>query len=210
MALIHRAELAPSKLDLLKGWLPGRAWYPGEQDVRQLGAYRFDDPAGEVGIEGVLLQAGDGPVLHVPMTYRAAPLDQADGHLVGTTEHSVLGTRWVYDACGDAVWARALATAVLAGGPQAEELVDGDGELQQRRPTVRVTGSGTACGPLPDIESVSSRDAEGTTVVLAGTLELIIVRVVGAVGASASGAQTLTASWDGGGPATLAAVHPPA
>src|SRR5438270_5818036 len=100
MALIYKATLNPSKLSLLAAWLPGRPWFPGDTDVQQLGAYRFDDPAGEVGIESFLLQTGDGSVVHVPLTYRGAPLAQAEEFLVGTTEHSVLGTRWVYDGCG--------------------------------------------------------------------------------------------------------------
>jgi len=33
----------------------------------------------------------------VPLTYRGAPLDGAEDALVGTTEHGVLGRRWVYD-----------------------------------------------------------------------------------------------------------------
>ena len=62
MAHIHRATLAPGKLELLTGWLPSRPWCAGVEGLRQLGAYRFDDPAGEVGMESLLVQAGDGPV----------------------------------------------------------------------------------------------------------------------------------------------------
>ena len=53
MAVIHRATLTPGKLELLAGWLPARPWCPGVEDLRQLGAYRFDDPAGEVGAGGL-------------------------------------------------------------------------------------------------------------------------------------------------------------
>ncbi|MGC4856177.1 maltokinase N-terminal cap-like domain-containing protein [Micromonospora sp. DT4] len=76
------------------------------------GAYRFDDPAGEVGIETMLVAAADGPVHQVPLTYRAAPLDDVDEWLVGTTEHSALGRRWVYDGCADPVYAAAVQPAV--------------------------------------------------------------------------------------------------
>ena len=142
MAVIHRPR-SPGKLELLAGWLPSRPGAPDVVGLRQLGAYRFDDPAGEVGLR-VVPAAGRrrGPVLHVPLTYRAAPLEGAEDHLIGTTEHSVLGTRWVYDACGDPVWATALATAALTGGSQADEVVVGaDGE-HRRRPTATVVGSG--------------------------------------------------------------------
>jgi Maltokinase N-terminal cap domain len=89
---------------LLSAWLPGRLWFTGRAEVQPPGAYRFDDPAGEVGIEAILLQAADGSVLHAPLTYRRAPLDGAQDYLIGTTEHSVLGRRWVYDGCGDPIW----------------------------------------------------------------------------------------------------------
>ena len=46
--------------------------------------------------------------LFVPLTYRGAPLAGGEADLVGTTEHSALGTRWVYDA-----WRR----PGVAGGP---------------------------------------------------------------------------------------------
>jgi hypothetical protein len=103
MALIHKATLNPTKLQLLTSWLPRQTWITGEADVEQVGAYRFDDPAGVVGIEAFLLQARDGSVFHVPLTYRGAPLAGAEEFLIGTAEHSVLGTRWVYDGCGDPV-----------------------------------------------------------------------------------------------------------
>jgi len=108
MALIYKATLNPPKLKLLTAWLPSRRWFDGEPEVQQVGAYRFDDPSGEVGIEALLLEAGDGSVLHVPLIYRGVPLAGAEEFLVGTTEHSVLGTRWVYDGCADPVWATAL------------------------------------------------------------------------------------------------------
>lgn len=60
MAIIYNATLNPSKLDLLNAWLPSRPWFTGVADVQRVGAYRFDDPAGEVGIEAFLLQASDG------------------------------------------------------------------------------------------------------------------------------------------------------
>ncbi|EEP70210.1 hypothetical protein MCAG_00537 [Micromonospora sp. ATCC 39149] len=50
MVLLHRAEIRPTKLELLSAWLPGRPWFQGEVDagVERVAAYRFDDPAGQV------------------------------------------------------------------------------------------------------------------------------------------------------------------
>lgn len=209
MALIHRATLQPTKLELLTAWLPDRPWAgraaaePGA--VEQVGAYRFDDPAGEVGLEAHLVECADGTVLHVPLTYRAAPLAGAESALVGTLEHSVLGTRWVYDGCADPVWVAALARSVLAGTPQAEELVDVDGDLVPREPTARVTGTGLDADPeLPADAPLTPSDQGPATVLRAGEIELFVVRVVGT---GADGDHVLTGTWTTGGPATLAAVR---
>ena len=202
MALLHRATLSPSKLELLAAWLPSRSW-SGGGDVRQLGAYRFDDPAGQVGLEAFLLARPDGRVLHVPLSYRGEPLAGAEEHLVGLTRHSVLGQRWVYDGCGDPVWASALATALLAGGRQAEEHVAGEGP---RTPSATVRGSGSAGAPVPAIRTVTCTDEGPVTIVRTDALDLVVVR---AVGTDVTSPHTLTGEWAAGGPAALAAVRQP-
>ena len=67
-------------------------------------------------------ESGPSPVVYqVPMTYRAAPLLGAEGALIGTTEHGVLGTRWVYDAPHDDVFVdRLLALIQGQAEPQAQ------------------------------------------------------------------------------------------
>jgi hypothetical protein len=206
VAVIHRATLVPGKLELLAGWLPSRPWCADVEGLRQLGAYRFDDPAGEVGLEAFLLQAGSGPVLHVPVTYRAAALPGAGDHLIGTTEHSVLGTRWVYDACGDPVWVTALATAALTGGSGADEVVVGEDGEHPRRPTATVVGSGLTGTEVPIVDLVTCEDGPGATTVRSDGLELTVVRAVDPdVGAVAG--ETLTGTWADGGPAVLAGVR---
>jgi hypothetical protein len=207
MALIYKAKLNPSKLELVSGWLPSRTWFTGPAEVRPLAAYRFDDPAGEVGIETCLFQVGpqdgDGPVLQVPLTYRAAPLAGAEQHLLGTLKHSVLGRRWVYDGCSDPIWARELATAVLTGGTQVEELVQLEDRLQPRRPTATVSGSGTPGTPVAEIGAITGQDDGPVTIVRTGELELVLVRVVGA---EVAAAHTLTGRWADGEPVLLAGV----
>jgi len=143
MATIHRATLRPSKIELLAPWIAAQPWAPAGQ-ARVLGAYRFDDRDGRVGIEGHLLDVS-GRTLHVVTTYRAAPLEGADAFLIGTTEHSVLGTRWVYDAAGDPVALREIVTAALSGASQADlVIVDAEeNEIERREPAVRVQGSGS-------------------------------------------------------------------
>ena len=148
MALLHQATIIPSKLDLVRDWLPGQPWFLGDAgaELTPVAAYRFDDPDGEVGIETILTAAPDGAVMQVPVTYRGAPLEGAESWLIGTTEHSVLGTRWVYDGLGDPVYLAAVTYAVRTGGHEAELKIEIDGEMVTREPTARVQGSGTEAG----------------------------------------------------------------
>ena len=212
MALIHRAKIRPSKMELIAGWLPSRPWYAGGADpeVQLLGSYRFDDPAGEVGLDTHLVLADGAQILQVPMTYRAAPLDGGEPWLINTTEHTVLGKRWVYDACGDPVYANALAAAILAGGVQAEEYFEVDGRREFRTPTAQVTGSGDRTQQLATVDTVadlsSSTDGAVTTIRAAGW-ELSINRVID-LKADATGDNTLTGTWsDQATPVVLATAR---
>lgn len=209
MALIYQAQLTPSKIELLTAWVPAQPWLGGA-DARTLeavGAYRFDDPDGEVGVETHLLRTANGQVLQVPVTYRGVPLAGADSSLIGTLQHSVLGERWVYDACGDPVYAKALATAILTGGCQAEMEVVTETGPQRREATTRVSGSGSPGTAVPAVDSVTCANDGTTTVVRAGDLELLILRAVDGDDAQA-GAQTLIGTWPGHrAPALLALAH---
>jgi hypothetical protein len=181
MALLHRADLTPTKLELLAGWLPGRPWFAGppEGEVVRVAAYRFDDPAGAVGLETMLVRAGDGPVLQVPLTYRGAPLDGAGEWLIGTTEHSVLGRRWVYDACGDPVYTATLARVIHTGGTQAEEFFEVDGRRETRPPGMVVSGSGTGDAPVPAAGTVHRVVDQDPTVIVTEDVELTVLRRLG-------------------------------
>lgn len=44
----------------------------------------------------------------------------AEAHLLGTMDHSVLGSRWVYDGCGDPVFVTMLVEVVRSAGTNAE------------------------------------------------------------------------------------------
>jgi hypothetical protein len=99
MALFHVATITPTKDELIADWLPRQPWGPAATDeVTVVGAFRFDDPLGQVGMETFVAEAAGVRYL-VPLTYRGAPLDGAADALVGEMEHSALGTRWVYDGC---------------------------------------------------------------------------------------------------------------
>lgn len=143
MALLHRATITPSKLELIEGWAPTQRWADGSTGLVVRGANRFDDPAGRVGIETLLVQAPSGPLLQVPLSYRDAPLPGGEDRLIGTMQHSVLGERWVYDGVGDPVVVAAFITAIATGAEQAEQVVEIDGAMVHRDPTATVRGTGT-------------------------------------------------------------------
>lgn len=185
------ATLEPSKQQLAEAWLKSRTWAP-DGPFRKVGEYRFDDPEGEVGVETILWQTADGTVLQVPFTYRAEPLPGAEAHLVGTSQHSALGERWVYDGCGDPVWAATLATAILTGGAQAQMVIERDGKQVDVPPRVLVRGSGAEGASVPAVTSVDAvRDDGPVTTVTAGPVTLALARVVGT---PVSGSATLSGS----------------
>lgn len=204
MALLHRATLQPTKLALLAAWLPGRRWsrIPAGAVVERVASCRFDDPAGAVGIETILVRAGDGPIHHAPLTYRDAPLPGGDAWLLGTAEHSVLGRRWVYDACGDPAYAAALAGAILTGAGQAEEFVDVDGRPEPRQPDMTVHGSGADGGPVPAVTAVRRVVEDDPTRIETDSVELAVVRLLDGSGRPAG--ATLTGTWAGATAAVLA------
>jgi hypothetical protein len=206
VALLYDATLTPGKRDLIKAWLPTRTWFDGDLGRKPHAAFRFDDPDGEVGVECFLFGAEDGSeasTLLVPMSYRGAPLDGADAHLIGTTQHSVLGPRWVYDACGDPVAVSAILTAILSGGHEAPLTMEQDGQIVTFEPTCRVSGSGTASDAVR-ADSVTVTDSGDPTVTRADDLELVLARVVGT---PVSGHDTLTAQWGDHDPVVVAAAR---
>jgi hypothetical protein len=204
MGLVHHtATLDPTKQELAEAWLSTRPWAPGGA-IEKVGEFRFDDPEGEVGVETILWRTPDGTVLQVPFTYRAAPLPAADAHLVGTSDHSALGKRWVYDGCGDPVWAATLATAILTGGTQAQMVIERDGQLVDVPARVQVRGSGSPDAAVPTVASVDAVAEDGpVTTVTAGGLTISVPRVVGT---PVSGSATLTGTTGGQDLGVLAAL----
>ncbi|MFF3753737.1 1,4-alpha-glucan branching protein [Streptomyces sp. NPDC002018] len=167
MAVVHNTTMTPGKLELLASWLPSQPWYVGtgrEPDLSRAGGFRLDDPQGEVGIEFMVVtdRSGDRPVsYHVPLSYRGAPLDGADEGLIGTSEHEVLGRRWVYDGTHDpVVVAQLLALFQGRAEPQAQNATD----TRDASVTAHFTGTAfpTEAGPTAVVNG-----PDGTHLVLA-------------------------------------------
>ncbi|MDO5534498.1 MAG: hypothetical protein Q4F65_07595 [Propionibacteriaceae bacterium] len=137
-----QATLSPSKLELLAPWLGQQAWFSGDsEDLERVAFFRFVDPDGEVGLDSMLL-ASAGVVYHVPVTWRAEELDEGD--LIGTLEHSELGTRYCYDATTDPVYVAELVRVIREGDTGADITNVETG--QPLAPTAEVAGSGVTPG----------------------------------------------------------------
>ena len=137
-----QTSLQPGKLELLAPWLQQQDWFEGDAaDLERVGNFRFVDPDGEVGLDSMLLASG-GRVYHVPVTWRGAEL--AEGELIGTLEHGVLGTRWCYDAPTDPVYVAELVRVIREGDTGAAML---NVETQEPMPeNTVVAGSGVVPG----------------------------------------------------------------
>ena len=142
MALFHRATITPTKAELIAEWAPTRSWGPSSaESIEVVGSYRFDDPDGRVGMETHLVTAG-GALLQVPLTYRDEPLDRAEDALITEMQHSVLGTRWVYDGLRDPRLVLMLAAVTMTGQGEALGMAVYDGRWYIAPSNVRIQGGG--------------------------------------------------------------------
>lgn len=141
IAHVHDATISPTKIELARTWLPKQVWFTGDPaQVEMMDRFRFEDPDGEVGVETFLLQVGND-IYQLPVTFRAAPLEGAEEGLIGTTEHTVLGTRYVYDGMFDPVYLAEL-DRTIREADTAASVAKPDGTI--RPPTVNVRGSGVS------------------------------------------------------------------
>jgi hypothetical protein len=197
MSVIYKTTLTPSKLELAASWLPAQPWYLGagrEPELTKAGGFRLDDPQGEVGIEFLVVTdaSGDQPIFyHLPLTYRAAPLDGAGQALITTAEHGVLGRRWIYDGTHDPVLVAQL-FALLQGDaePQAQSVPD--------TPDPSVTGhlSGAGLSGVAGPAAVA-HGPYGTDLTIE-TLTLRVIRVLGSGHQDTGTAESrghVTAGW---------------
>jgi hypothetical protein len=211
MSFIHRTTMTPTKLELLDGWLPRQPWFQGRAARPQLsrvGGFRLDDPAGEVGLEFMVVrdESGDTPLTyHVPLTYRDAALSGAEGALLGTAEHGVLGKRWVYDGVHDPVLVAQL-FALLAGEaePQAQNVSD--------TPDPSVVAELSQPGLTAASALLTVTDgADGTALETDAGVTVRVCRILRPATAAAPGGHVTTAwdSPDGTRPrASFVTVHP--
>jgi hypothetical protein len=196
MALLHEATISPRKDELVGPWLRGRPWWDGVAERAPVGSFRLDDPAGEVGMECFLFGSPSGSILFVPVTYRGAPLSGAEASLLGTMEHSVLGIRYLYDACADPVFVATVLDTIRSGGRQADLVLRrADGTEVDRETKATAKGEGVPTVPHHDPDlPVSATDTTDRTLIAGRDVELTVMRRLG----DAPPGPALTGSFQGG------------
>jgi hypothetical protein len=163
MAVIHWTTLKPSKLELLTTWLPTQPWYRGggTPSLAKAGGFRLDDPAGEVGIELMIVTDTAGPEVDaylVPLTYRATP---GEGTPIGTMDHGVLGMRYAYDGPTDAVF-RSEVDALLRGEVSPQSQSESDTIDRTVRVAVSPGATGVQIVRRLDVAAAGEPDLAGT------------------------------------------------
>lgn len=176
MAIFHIATNTPPKSELIGDWLHHQPWGPAAAGpVELVGSFHLDDPEGEVGMQVFVVRAGDA-LMHVPLTYRAVPLADADDALLGEMEHSVLGTRFVYDGVRDERFVTVLAGVAISGYGQALGFARHDDRWYSVPDELLVRGTGMLTHRVP----VDGFRVESTTdqhVVMSNdSIELTIIR----------------------------------
>jgi hypothetical protein len=181
MAIIYDTTMSPSKLELLAAWLPAQPWYLDaghEPDLAKAGGFRLDDPQGEVGIEFMVVtdrSGGRAIAYQVPLTYRARALASAASGLIGTSEHGVLGHRWIYDGPHDPVLVAQLVAAIQGESePQDQNISHTPDETVSWQPVT--DGSLTAIGSVVAANTPSGTDLQIETA--SGQLTVRIKRIL--------------------------------
>lgn len=127
------ATLTPSFAELLPGWIARQRWYARTGSTPRfthVGGLRYQDPAGEVGIQTWFLRDDSNPrptIYQVPLTYRGAPVAGLEHALVARAGHSELGERWIYDGCHDPVGAEAILDTILSEATVVSDGAEGTG-----------------------------------------------------------------------------------
>jgi hypothetical protein len=194
MARFHLATITPTKAELIAEWAPSQPWGPERGvSIEVIGSYRFDDPDARVGMETHLVTAGD-TLLQIPLTYRDEPLDGADDALIVQMQHSVLGTRWVYDGLRDPRLVVMLAAVAMTGQGEAVGMAVYDGRWYIAPSNVRIQGGGWTQERVP-VDGFAVEHADMTSVLLRNErFELTVFRRPVSAPRPAIG---LTATWDG-------------
>ena len=101
VALFHAATIAPTKDELHRRVGPDQAVGASRPPIPSRSSAPTGSTTRTAGSAWRPTWPGRRVLLQVPLTYRDEPLAGADEALITEMEHSVLGTRWVYDGLRD-------------------------------------------------------------------------------------------------------------
>lgn len=177
MAILYDVDLSPGKIELIENWLPKQSWAKLEPGAKlsRVSSFRFDDPAGEVGVEFHLVKAPDGTVYQVPLTYRGAPLAGAQQHLITEMDHPKLGHRWVYDGVADPVCVLETLRAIVTGGRSVDEFWQTNTGFEQNTDTAEAWGTTEPNLTISDLPQGTDADRVQVTVETVGDLTLAVL-----------------------------------
>jgi hypothetical protein len=111
-------------------------------------------------------------------------------------QHSVLGPRWVYDACADPIYVAALAASIMLGRPQAEQYLQKGGTQELLTQSLFVHSTGPKLDAVPDVSSSTPRTIDAGTAIETAGLHLIVVRRLD-LSEQPVGRLTLSGTWEG-------------
>ncbi|MCH6197553.1 hypothetical protein MHT86_08610 [Corynebacterium mastitidis] len=159
------AALSPGKEHFRRLVLLREGLIADGEELEPQASWRLLDPEGQVGVEIAVLRA-NARLVQAPLTYRPRPLEEGEG-LLGEMEHSVLGTRYVYDARRDPAFPPLLAAALREGAQPPRERDPRTGETQP--PQVRLEAApgapaGAEFGLLLEPEAAEGDLTPGTLV----------------------------------------------
>jgi hypothetical protein len=142
----------------------------------------------------VAVGRGRGRVRAQRSVFDPLPLADAEAALVGTLEHSVLGTRWVYDGLRDPCYVRMLAAVSLTGHGQSVGMVELEGRWHAARSPITIHGGGwNEGGALVDGFDLATDDA-AASLLRNDAFEMVVHRRPVAGPQPAVG---LSATWEG-------------
>ena len=178
MAIFQIATNTPSKSSLISGWLGDQLWGGSAgEPIEVVGSFHLEDPDGEVGMQ-VHIVASAGSLFQIPLTYRAQRAAGMEGAYIGPMEHSVLGTRHVYDGFGDEQFVSVLAGVAASGYGQTLGFAKVDGRWQAWPESAKVHGYGAVDGRVL-VDGFDRTDAgSGDMVVRNEHLEVTVFRTL--------------------------------
>jgi hypothetical protein len=140
-----------------------------------------------------LVEAG-GTVYQVPFTYRDEPLATMPEAFIGEMEHSVLGTRWVYDGLRDPRLVIMLAAVAMTGQGEALGMAVYEDRWYIAPTKVRIHGGGWTLERVPVDGFALESDDASRSVLRNDRFEMTVYRRPASGPRPAIG---LTATWDG-------------